>query len=302
MKKLIDWSKRNPIVLVLFALLVWQQMGRAPIVFNRSFDQAVSVSSSPMRAKSVGFAGEMAVADTMIAPLPPFEEEFAPVGGDDRLVIRDTSMSLLVKDVRDSLNSIGDLARTAGGFMVNTNLSSPEGGASGNISVQVPSEKRDEVVDSIRDLGVRVVSENVYGRDVTAEFEDLDARLAVLTKTKDKFEGILESASKVQDLLQVQRELVSLQSQIDNLKGRQKYLAESARLTKISVYVSTDELALPFAPENPWRPNVIVKRATRSLVANVRNFGSALIWLGVYSVVWIPVLGGIWAYKKRSSK
>jgi len=46
-----------------------------------------------------------------------------------------------------------------------------------------------------------------------------------------------------------------------------KYFEQSAKLTKITVYLSTDELSLPYAPTNQWRPLVIVKEAFRSLIS-----------------------------------
>ena len=144
-----------------------------------------------------------------------------------------------------------------------------------------------------------MVSENLTGEDVTDQFVDIDARLATLYRTKAKFEEILDKAVKVEDLLNVQRELINLQTQIDSLKGQQLYLEKSAAMAKITIYLSTDELALPYAPSEAWRPTVILKLAVRSLVGNLRNFGSALIWIGVYSVVWVPILIVLFIIRKR---
>ena len=143
--------------------------------------------------------------------------------------------------------------------MVNYNLSSPKSAASGNISIRVPSKSRDQVLADIQALGVKTVSLSVVGTDVTDQFVDNQARLKVLLDTKAKFEEILNQASQIQDLLNVQRELINLQSQIDSLKGQQQYLEKSAELSLISVYLYTDELALPYAPTDTWRPAVVFK-------------------------------------------
>jgi hypothetical protein len=83
---------------------------------------------------------------------------------------------------------------------------------------------------------------------------------------------------------------VSLQDQIDVLKGRQKYLEQTAKLSKITVYLSSDEFALPYVPAKPFRPETIFKQAVRSLVLTLRDLAKAGIWIGVYSIVWLPVL------------
>ena len=136
-------------------------------------------------------------------------------------------------------------------------------------------------------MEVKVGSKNLNGTDVTDQYVDNEARLATLEKTKTKFEEILASAIRVQDILEVQRELINLQSQIDAVIGQQKYYEQSAAMARLTVYLSTDEFALPYSPSESWRPEVIFKQAIRSLITHVRKLGTALIWLAVYSPVWL---------------
>jgi hypothetical protein len=107
----------------------------------------------------------------------------------------------------------------------------------------------------------------------------------------------------VSDMLNVQRELLNVQQQIDAIKGQQAYLEGSAKLTRISVYLSTDELALPYAPDDSWRPSVVLKEAIRSLILNVRGILNALIWIAVFFPFWGIGFGVIYllvrALKKR---
>ena len=161
---------------------------------------------------------------------------------------------------------------------------------SGWITVRIPQEKLEEALNYFRELAVKVVSETVSGRDVTDEYVDIEARLATLLKTKAKFEEILAKAQKVQDILEVQRELINLQEQIDNLKGQQNYLEKSAQVSRVTIYLATDELALPYVPTEAWRPQAIFKQAVRSLIGALRKLGTLIIWFGVYSVIWLPIL------------
>ena len=147
-----------------------------------------------------------------------------------------------------------------------------------------------------------MTSERILGTDVTDEYVDIEARLVTLEKTKDKFEEILEIATEVQDILNVQRQLIYVQDQIDVLKGRQEYLEQTAKLSKVTVYLSTDEYALPYAPTEAFRPRVIFKLAVRSLVRALRSVARALIWIGVYAVVLIPlglIVFFIWKWWKK---
>lgn len=226
----------------------------------------------------------------------------APTEQTDRMTVENTSMSVLVKDVAVVLKGIEKQAVAAGGYMVNKNISKPEGAANGSISLRVPTEKREETMEVVRGLGVKVVSENVSGYDVTDQYVDIEGRIASLNKTKAKIEAIMDQATRVSDLMDVQMQLTNIEQQIDNYKGQQKYLEQTAKLTLISVDLSTDELSLPYAPDKAWRPAVVFKTAVRSLVGTLRDVGSAAIWIVVYAPVWGVLLGAIYLFKKIKSK
>jgi len=196
----------------------------------------------------------------------------------------------LVTDVRKTAEKIVDYVQDQGGYMVDTSLSRPEEAAYGTVTVRVPAEKVQEALSFFRSLAVKVTSEHLAGWDVTDEYVDLEARPATLNKTEAKFEDILEKATKIEEILQVQREILNLQEEIDNLKGRQKYLEQTAKMAKITLHLSTDELALPYTPSEAFRPKVIFKLAVRSLIHTLRKVATALIWVGVYTVVWLPIL------------
>jgi len=308
MSRIVEWIKRNKLVVVLVTVigfLVWQQQGGIrPLQYGtRNMMVTSSVGGVSVGKAIGGVAMPMMEADSVaeIAPMPPIMDEVAPTTASDRLVIRDTFMSMQVKDVRSVANQIQTKARELGGYLVDENVNMPEGAASGNITVRVPEEKRTEALEAFRGMGVKVVSETVSGRDVTDQYEDIDAKLLVLDKTKTKFEVIMDEASKVTDLLQVQRELVNLQQQIDSLKGRRQYLEQSSKLTKISVYLSTDELALPYAPDQAWRPQVVLKQAVRSLVGSIRGLANRVIWIVVFIPIWLPILVVAWWWKRRQA-
>lgn len=282
---MINFIKKNWIVLVLVLIILFLAKDRVSPLNLSSSRIATQNISSPMMAPE--FVAEDSSFTNLTATKIGYpRNSIAPSENPERLIIQDTSLSLQVKDVSQTINNILETTKSLGGFLINSSLTRPEGAASGNISIRVPEEKRQEALESFKKLAVKVVSESVYGTDVTDQYVDLESRLEVLNKTKTKYEEILQQAQKVTDIMSVQEQLTYIQSQIDNLKGQQKYYEQSAKLSKIVIYLSTDELALPYAPTNEWRPTVIFKNAVRSLVGVFRSIGSLIIW----SVVFIPII------------
>lgn len=220
----------------------------------------------------------------------------------NRMVVQNASLSLLVKDVSDSLKNIKKLAESGGGYMVSSNLNHPEEAASGYVTIRVLAGKLDETLDALRKLSVKVVSENLSGYDVTDQYVDNNARLAVLNTNLDRFKEIMGRAEKIEDILRIQKEIFNLQNQIDSIKGQNQYLESTSKTVMISINLSTDEYTLPYAPSEPWRPEVIFKHAVRSLVGTLRKAGTAVIWIVVYGVIWLPIAGVVIYLKKHTGK
>ena len=216
--------------------------------------------------------------------------ESVDVTAENRKVVEETTLSLQVKDVPSSIEAIKKEAQTVGGFMVSANLLRPLEATSGNITIRIPVDKADAMLSFLRGSAVKVVSESLTGFDVTDQYSDITARLAVLEKTKKIFEDMLSKAANVEEILQVQREILNLQSQIDSYKGQALYLEKTSSSVKVTAYLSTDEYSLPFAPQDGFRPKVVFKQAVRALVLTIRGLAVKAIWIGVYSVIWVPAL------------
>lgn len=298
---ILSWVKNNKLVLLLFLVILFlffrQNRGPIPLVQNMMYrDQAEStaVESVPMMGVSEGKMG-------MMPPLPPVYNDVAPRSDvSNRLVVQESSLSLVVDQVRTTSDKIVNFVSQNGGYMVSTSLTAPDEAPFATVVVRIPANQMQTALDFFRGLSVKVSSENIIGFDVTDEYEDIDERLKTLQLTKEKFESILKSAQNVEDILNVQRELISLQSQIDSFKGRQQYLEKNAQLAKMTIYLSSDELSLPFTPTNRFRPEVILKQAIRSLLQHAQQIGEWLIWSLVYAPVWLPVIILSWFFYRKN--
>ncbi|PIS20817.1 hypothetical protein COT52_01780 [candidate division WWE3 bacterium CG08_land_8_20_14_0_20_43_13] len=284
--KIISWIKSNKfatMLILVVAYLLFRSSRYNPLLLSSSYNtNYLEGALSDISSRNIGVMAP--VSSGVSRESPPAPE------ATDRLVVKNSNLSLQVKDVADSMNKIQATAEGFGGYLVSSSLSRPLESSTGNITVRVPVTSLDQALSAYRSLAVKVVSENLYGHDVTDQYVDLDARLATYYKTKEKFEQILDRAVTVEDSLNVTRELINLQSNIDNLLGQKLYLEKTAQNSLITVYLSTDEYALPWTPDQPWRPVVIFKQAVRSLVVTFRSLGTKVIWLAVYSIIWVPVL------------
>jgi len=291
-----EWVKSHKLSSLLILIILF-------FLFERTFSNSRQFSSgvvSPVSNFESSMMGTSSVPSAKVS-LPSttsYRQELPPTDQANRIVVEETSMSLVVLKVKETADRIAELAKTNGGYMVSTNISQPEEAPFATVVVRIPADKVKSTIEEYRKLSIKVTSENVIGTDVTDQYVDLEARLKTLEATKNKFEEIMARATQVQDILTVQRELINIQDQIDSLKGRQKYLEQTAALSKVTIYLSSDEMALPYAPSEAFRPNVIFKLAVRSMTGALRGIAEKLIWIVVFSVIWIPILIGIVLFRR----
>ncbi len=223
-------------------------------------------------------------------------------GGDgqmDRMVIYNADMSIAVEDPDAAMQAIIDMAEEAGGFVVTSNLykTTTSSGATlprASLTVRVPAGDLDGILSEIRaltpDPKEDVLSENVSGRDVTAEYTDLSARLRNLEAAENALAELMEEAKDPEDVLAIFGELTYYRGEIEIVKGRMQYLEESAALSAIGVEIVAKESLQPIEIAG-WKPQGTAKRAVETLIDTLQFLGDALIWFGIYCLPFLIPLG-----------
>lgn len=172
----------------------------------------------------------------------PLTQEQAALVAQNRIIVRTVDMRLVVPDVATAVDEVRDIAANFGGWVVSSDRSSRHGGF---INIRVPSQLLDEAVHTLRSIAADVRSEISNSKDVTDEYVDINSRLESLTATEAALIKLLDKADEVEDALDVQRELVRLQSEIESIKGRIKFLEETSAFSLINVSLELEPVAMP---------------------------------------------------------
>ena len=201
----------------------------------------------------------------------------------DRLVIKNADLAIVVKDPAARMKQISDLAVEMGGFVVSSNLYQSYYGPNSievpeaTVVIRVPSERLDEALEKIKEGAVDIDHENISGQDVTSQYVDLQSQLKAKQAAEKKLLEILDQATRAEDVLAIYLQVQQVQSEIEVLKGQIKYYEESAALSSISVRLIAEESAQPITI-GPWTPGGAVKEAIEDLIRFVQNFVDFLIY------------------------
>ena len=162
----------------------------------------------------------------------------------DRKIIRDAELTLEVSAPADVQRKITSIAETLGGFVVTSESKLRQIGDARqelevNLVVRVPATQFGTALDQIRSSGNRVIKEKVTGQDVTEEFIDIEARARTQKALEAQFLEIMKQAHKVEDALEVQRQIAEVRTEIEKLEGRKRFLENRASLSTITVNLQT---------------------------------------------------------------
>lgn len=250
--------------------------------FSRDLKYAVGSGGGSPAVEMPAAEAPASAFDTANSAVDFYSPESQAVQPQERLVIENADLAIVVTDPKARMAEINALANEMGGYVVSSNLYQsftsfgmevPEA----SIVIRVPSERLDEALAQIKEGVVEVVRENRSGQDVTNQYVDLQAQLRAKEAAEKKLLEIMDQAVRAEDVLAIYLQVQSVQTQIEQLKGQIKYLEESAALSSISVQLIAEEGTQPIEV-GPWRPEGAAKEAIQDLILFFQNFVDFLIY------------------------
>ncbi len=204
----------------------------------------------------------------------------------DRKIVKNGYMILEVNDIAAAITGVAAMADDLNGYVVSSNKSGDKDATYGQIIIRVPSGSFDIAFDRLRHLAVNVPNESTTSQDVTEEYTDLQAQLRNYEATEAQYLELLKKADKVEDMLAVQRELSNVRGQIEQVKGRIQYIERTSDMALITV----DLQKVKPIGGTAWSILETLKSAARGLVSFGKVLADIVIWLVIFSPVWIIIL------------
>lgn len=234
-----------------------------------------------------------AAREVVLAPIPPDTDGAANDGEllyqdqtvaiepvQNRIVLKNASLTLIVDDAQASLQTITQLAETVGGWVVTSNTSKTTTRAGvevtqGAITIRVPAASFNDAVNQIKAGVISVDQENVTGQDVTQDYVDLTSQLGNLNAAEAQLQSIMENARNTDDVLTIYNELVRVRGEIETTQGRIRYYEESAAFSSITASLIPEAIETPIQIAG-WSPGRTAENALASLI-NILRFAADLL-------------------------
>ena len=187
-----------------------------------------------MEKASAGYV----TAAPIYAPVPSAEGDTATI---ETKIIKTGQITIEVNDVTASTDALRDLAVRNGGYLSSSSFQRGYNDRlSATVTLRIPAASFDTVVESIKASGT-VKSASVQSEDVTEEYVDLMAQKTSYQNQLAQYNEIMKKADKVEDVIKVQAQIDNVQTALDRLDGRLRYLDSRIDLSTVTVYLQEPE-------------------------------------------------------------
>ncbi|WP_051165641.1 DUF4349 domain-containing protein [Amycolatopsis orientalis] len=157
-------------------------------------------------------------------------------GATDRKLARSAQLELTTPNTDEAVSRAKAIAAGAGGYPGQESATDD----SASLTLSVPAEKLDGVLDQLGGLG-QVKRREISAQDVTAQVVDVDARLATQRASVERIRALLAKAQSVSEIASVESELTSRQATLESLERQQASLAGRVAMATVSLSVTKEQ-------------------------------------------------------------
>ncbi|MGH7778082.1 MAG: DUF4349 domain-containing protein [Candidatus Dormibacterales bacterium] len=210
-------------------------------------------------------------------------------------VIRTAQVTMTVGagHFNSALDKVLALVGREGGYIAGTDAGSAQGPIrSGVITFEVPAASFQDAINKLRGLG-RLQHLSIQGQDVSAQYVDLEARLANEEAQRQAMLALLSRATTIGDIISIQDQLGQITQQMEEYKGAIGLLDHQTSYSTVAATIE-ESPAVPARPKtDSWG---LVSAFTDAVHGFVRTLGAMLIALGAAGPALLLLAGGVWAY------
>lgn len=252
--------------------------------------QANRQSELSVASKDQSPSAEPKVAEQTIQPvsLTAADSAESVAAAADRKIIKNAELILEVSSPNEVQGAISSIAESNGGFVVTSETKQIEHADPAKrrmevkLIARVAAAQFDSAVTSIEKLAKTVIHRSISGNDVTEEFIDLEARIRTQKALELQFIEIMKQAGRINDAMEVQRQIADVRTEIEKLEGRKRFLDNRASLSTITVELRTPVVIAVSTSS--------FGRSLRESVSESVDIGSTIV-LGLtrFFIVMIPI-------------
>jgi Domain of unknown function (DUF4349) len=220
-------------------------------------------------------------------PAPSSEKKFSDNKPLPRKIIYTADVDLLVDNFSGAAQKLQELIKQHQGLLAQSEINSDPGRPRfGRWRARIPVERFEDFVNQTAQLG-EVLKDKTDSEEITDQYYDYQVRIENKKVQVERLQRIIkEQAGKVSELLEAERELGRVTTELEELKGTVKLWDNQTALATVEVTMLERERYVAASSSFAKTVTNMFWDSSNNLVAVLRS----LILLAVALTPWLPVL------------
>ena len=212
-----------------------------------------------------------------------------------RKIIKNGDLSIQTREFDEFLTNLNRSILAVGGYVeassINGNSYNKNRMRSADVTARVPAEQLDAFCDQVSELG-NVTYKNLYTRDVTLTYVDLESHVKALRTEQETLMELLRKAEKVEDIILIQNRLSDVLYEIESYESTLRTFDD--QIAYSSVHLSIQEVQRETTVEKETAGQEIARRFKENwedVKDGFARFGIDFVSDLPIIIVWVVFLG-----------
>lgn len=150
-------------------------------------------------------------------------------------IIKEASLRFETDDLEDTFNRI-QVAITANKASIQNDSEGKDyNNVYRNLTVRVPSQNFDSFISAISKGVSYFERKDISAQNVTEEYIDLTTRLNTKRKLEARYLEILQKATKISEILEIEKQISAIREEIEAKEGQLKYLENRVSESTVTI-------------------------------------------------------------------
>ncbi|MDI1316863.1 DUF4349 domain-containing protein [Flavobacterium sp.] len=190
--------------------------------------QMVSLSAADTAAVAV-IDQETYSNDKMELKLPPKVENI------ESKIIKSGNFRFQTDDLDKTYNQILSATKKYKSFIKNDSQSNDDYQLSRTVYIRIPNENFDAFISEISKGVSYFDRKDISSEDVTEEYIDVVSRIKTKKVLEERYYELLKKATKVSEMLEIEKQLSEIREEIEAKEGRLKYLQNKVAMSTLTL-------------------------------------------------------------------
>lgn len=180
-----------------------------------------------------GAVAEMAITESAVAHEPIASEEQVPTV--ERKLIKEGMLVFETSDLEATKKQLAQAIKKHQGYVASENENNTSSRLNHTLVIRVPAKYFDAFIQDATQGVDRFDTKDIHVKDVTAEFIDVEARLKTKKELEQRYLDLLKKANKVAEILDIEKQIGELRSDIEATEGQLRYLTNQASYSTVNI-------------------------------------------------------------------